>query len=292
MCQVNQGIVSGCDKVSKKHTLDVDFPSESIGDGIFVLNVKHPNDVQQINQFNVSEQLLLKPFYKNSDIKRFISSSTPYRYIIYTMDDINHERYPNVHKHLLRFKSILEKRLDTYQESYNWTCLHRAREMGIFTSPKIVVPQRSRRNTFAYNEDEWFSSADCYFITKANYNISLKYVLALLNSKVYYIWLYHKGKRKGELLELYAKPLSEIPIKLISPEDQELFIELVDEIILSKQDDSSADTSSLENEIDQLVYKLYDFSQEEIDFVENEYQQKIAISMNDSIIADSTEEDL
>jgi len=94
------------------------------------------------------------------------------------------------------------------------------------------------------------------------------------------------------LLELYAKPLSEIPIKLISPEDQELFIELVDEIILSKQDDSSADTSSLENEIDQLVYKLYDFSQEEIDFVENEYQQKIAISMNDSIIADSTEEDL
>ncbi len=292
VCQVNQGIVSGCDKVSKKHTLDVDFPSESIGDGIFVLNVKHPNDVQQINQFNVSEQLLLKPFYKNSDIKRFISSSTPYRYIIYTMDDINHERYPNVHKHLLRFKSILEKRLDTYQESYNWTCLHRAREMGIFTSPKIVVPQRSRRNTFAYNEDEWFSSADCYFITKANYNISLKYVLALLNSKVYYIWLYHKGKRKGELLELYAKPLSEIPIKLISPEDQELFIELVDEIILSKQDDSSADTSSLENEIDQLVYKLYDFSQEEIDFVENEYQQKIAISMNDSIIADSTEEDL
>lgn len=155
-----------------------------------------------------------------------------------------------------------------------------------------MVPQRSRRNTFAYNEDEWFSSADCYFITKANYNISLKYVLALLNSKVYYIWLYHKGKRKGELLELYAKPLSEIPIKLISPEDQELFIELVDEIILSKQDDSSADTSSLENEIDQLVYKLYDFSQEEIDFVENEYQQKIAISMNDSIIADSTEEDL
>lgn len=94
------------------------------------------------------------------------------------------------------------------------------------------------------------------------------------------------------MLELYAKPLSEIPIKLISPEDQELFIELVDEIILSKQDDSSADTSSLENEIDQLVYKLYDFSQEEIDFVENEYQQKIAISMNDSIIADSTEEDL
>lgn len=200
VCQVNQGIVSGCDKVSKKHSLDVDFPSESVGDGIFVLNAKHQNDVQQMNQFNVSEKLLLKPFYKNSDIARFISSNTPYRYIIYTMDDINQGRYPNVHKHLLRFKTILEKRLDTYQESYNWTCLHRAREMGIFTSPKIVVPQRSRRNTFAYNEDDWFSSADCYFITKANYSISLKYVLALLNSKYIMFGYIIGAKGKGNCL--------------------------------------------------------------------------------------------
>lgn len=42
--------------------------------------------------------------------------------------------------------------------------------------------------------------------------MSAKYLLALLNSKLIYFWLYYRGKRKGETLELYATPLSEIPI--------------------------------------------------------------------------------
>lgn len=293
VCQVNQGIVSGCDSVSNRN-MDAIYDTEvQRGDGVFVFDLNNSRDQTVISSFNEAENALLKQFFKNSNIGKYVCHDTTPRKILYLDRNVmSLADLPNINRHLCKFEDVLNQRREVVNGVISYFQLQWPRSIDIFTSPKIVVPQRSRRNTFAYNEDEWFSSADCYFITKANYNISLKYVLALLNSKVYYIWLYHKGKRKGELLELCAKPLSEIPIKLISPEDQELFIELVDEIILSKQDDSSADTSSLENEIDQLVYKLYDFSQEEIDFVENEYQQKIAISMNDSIIADSTEEDL
>jgi adenine-specific DNA-methyltransferase len=34
-----------------------------------------------------------------------------------------------------------------------------------FSNPKIIAPQRSKSNTFAYTEKEWFASADVYYIT-------------------------------------------------------------------------------------------------------------------------------
>ncbi len=44
---------------------------------------------------------------------------------------------------------------------------------------------------------------------------------------------------------------------------------LVDQIIDIKKANPSADTASLETEIDQLVYQLYDLTAEEIEIIEN-----------------------
>lgn len=138
----------------------------------------------------------------------------------------------------------------------------------IFTNPKIVCPQRSKTNTFGYNECDWYASADVYFITNPINGYSLKYILGLLNSKLYYTWLYHKGKRKGETLELYQKPLSEIPIKRVSSEVQNSIIKIVDEIITHKKTDSRYDTSVLEQKIDTIVYNIYGLTDSEIKFIE------------------------
>ena len=96
-----------------------------------------------------------------------------------------------------------------------------------------------------------------YFITQKEASVSLKYVLALLNSKLYYFWLYHKGKRKGEMLELYQRPLSEVPIPRISATEQIPFISRVDRILAAKTRHPSADTAALEAEIDELAFDLY-----------------------------------
>jgi adenine-specific DNA-methyltransferase len=107
-----------------------------------------------------------------------------------------------------------------------------------------------------------------YFITNPKPKVSLKFVLALLNSKLYFAWLYYKGKRKGEMMELYQKPLSEIPLKVISATEQKPFIASVDRILAAKQANPAADTSALEREIDQQVYALYALTPEEIAIVE------------------------
>jgi adenine-specific DNA-methyltransferase len=150
----------------------------------------------------------------------------------------------------------------------NYYCISYARDEAEFDGAKIVAPQRSYANTFAYNEIPWYASADVYYITPTIPTIALKYVLALVNSKLFFLWLYHKGKRKGEMLELYQKPLSEIPIKRISPVEQKPFISLVDRILAAKAKDADADVSKLEREIDELVYALYALTPEEIKIVE------------------------
>jgi adenine-specific DNA-methyltransferase len=146
-----------------------------------------------------------------------------------------------------------------------WWVIFAARTKSVFEGEKIVCPQRTKSNIFGYNNDIWYSSADVYYITNAKDGFSLKYILALLNSKLYYFWLYNKGKRKGESLELYYTPLSEIPIK--KAKNQQDFVTLVDQILTLKKENSQADTSKLENDIDELVYKLYDLTPEEIEVV-------------------------
>ena len=77
------------------------------------------------------------------------------------------------------------------------------------------------------------------------------------------------------MLELYQKPLSEIPIKKISHAAQKPFIALVDKIleITSAEDydpkNPPVEQKELEKQIDKMVYELYGLTEEEIKIVED-----------------------
>ena len=73
--------------------------------------------------------------------------------------------------------------------------------------------------------------------------------------------------RRGGYLEYKVQYIEKIPIKNISEQEQNPFILLVEKILASRKDNN--DTAELENQIDQLVYKLYDLTAEEIAIIEN-----------------------
>ena len=62
--------------------------------------------------------------------------------------------------------------------------------------------------------------------------------------------------------EIQARSVGELPIKLISPEEQSIFIAIVDRIINEKKGNN--DTSMGEREIDRLVYHLYGLTYDEV----------------------------
>jgi adenine-specific DNA-methyltransferase len=245
------------------------YTKAEYGDGIFVFDSANARDNQVISRFAPSERALLKRFFKNSDIRRYWCSSRAEKYLLYIGRDLRSLRgYPNVAAHLNTYKAILSDRREVENGRIEFFQLQWPRAEHIFVGPKLVVPYRSERNTFAYDASEWFCRSDCYVITQKSTAYDLRYLLALLNSKLYYLWLYHRGKRKGEVLELFQVPLSEIPVRRIPMHQQQPYIRVADAITEAKKHDPEEDTEGLEHEIDLLVYELYGLTLEEVSLIE------------------------
>jgi type I restriction-modification system DNA methylase subunit len=278
ICHVNQGVLSGVDKITQRHIKNKLASVGCINQGVYVIS----KDVFDDLDLSENEKGILKPYFKNSDIKQYSCNINPRNYLIYITRDLKLEDYPQIQKHLLKFEDAIKARSQDRGEMQaalklgKWWVIFAARDQDIFNGAKIVCPQRSYDNCFAYNDVEWFAGTDVYFITPKNSNIDLKYVLANLNSKLFYFWLYKRGKTKGEMLELLYTPLTEIPIKQITPEEQKPFIDLVDKIMDITRDihylkdlGKTVKVKEYEQQINKMVYELYKLKPEERDLVEN-----------------------
>jgi len=96
------------------------------------------------------------------------------------------------------------------------------------------------------------------------------WLLGLLNSKVNY-WLYTKisSQIRGGFVRFIAQYVSQIPIP--ESESTDNIETIVKKIFSARSKDSKADISKLEHQIDQIVYKLYDLTPEEIAVVEGQH---------------------
>jgi len=267
-CNINRGVDITLRQITQKHLKKYPNSHFTLGEGAFTV-IKDCFSAPLRRKYSS----VLKDYVKSSDIFKYGFTFSDEILLYLKWDtDINH--FPEVHKHLQKFKLILEDQRNNYDENYPWYALHRPRNQNIFETEKILVPYRSKKNTFGYAVEPAYGSDDVYFITYKDSVFNLKYVLALLNSRLFFLWLYHKGKGKGETLELYYTPLSEVPIKKYGV-DQKPFIEVVDQILALTKDedypynpDKQTRVKKYGHQIDQLVYKLYGLTPEEIAVVD------------------------
>lgn len=256
---INQGIVSGADKVTNSHVRKFGYPEQSVGEGIFVLTD------EEVESLNLSEHELelIKPFYKNSDVAKYWTKQKTNRYIIYA----------DKRDKSLESRPALSAHLDKYQEAVsfgnvNSPYLNWPRSVD-FEGEKIVAPQRSYTNTFGLSVGPWYASADIYYLTPSeDPEVPTKALLGILNSLPVLCWLYFRGKRKGGMLELYQVPLGEIPIPRMTTENRAKFEELVtlvEEAMLKKSETPSCDIGEIENRINNVVFSLYGLSSDEVE---------------------------
>ncbi len=268
LCAVNIGMRTGADKLSEAYIskYNIKLPKNT---GIYVIT---SDELDEMNLTDNEKRLIL-PWFKNSDIAKYSCKTNNDLWLIDLSvtkhESIDFVSIPNILNHISRFKAVLENRKSNdnglqsvIKRGLWWAFTMRQID---FSAPKIVSPQRSKFNTFGYNEVPWYASMDVYFITALpKSKVELKYVLALLNSKLMFVWLYNKGKRKGNTLELYQKPLSEVPIVIADNETRQKIISYVDRIISNDQN-----STEVKDKIDRLIYEVYALSDEEIRIVEN-----------------------
>jgi adenine-specific DNA-methyltransferase len=204
---------------------------------------------------------ILKPYFTTSELHKYYGNPKNEYWIIYTDSSFKNPRttrpYPNLKRHLDRFKSIITSDNAPYG-------LHRARKEYFFKGEKIISLRKCAEPTFTYTDYDCYVS-QTFFVIKS-LRINMKFLTALLNSQLIAFWLRHKGKMQGHQFQVDKEPLLEIPI--IKPEEEQPFISLVDQILAAKQKDPNANTSALEKQIDEMVYALYDLTPDEIAIVE------------------------
>ena len=89
---------------------------------------------------------------------------------------------------------------------------------------------------------------------KLSQTMDLRYLLGIMNSKYASVLL---TNLRGGDYHIYPEHIRNIPIPIASKEMQEKIGELARQIMEMKSKIPSANTSTLESEIDSLVYQLY-----------------------------------
>jgi len=131
------------------------------------------------------------------------------------------------------------------------------RQIGIYPEGTIIPPNLMTLNTI-YNI--YLHKDDILF---------LKYLLSLINSKLFQFYWYKKfDDNKATFPKIKKEPIESYPIKEPKKEIVDIISKLVDEIITIKAQLEIVDTTALEAEIDHLVYELYGLTEEEIEIVE------------------------
>ena len=137
--------------------------------------------------------------------------------------------------------------------------------LGEFQQPKIVYPDIARGPEFAFDDTGYFLGNTLYLLPTRE-----MWLLGLLNSKtVFWFFTRISTQIRGGFVRFIAQYVSQIPIPAIQPTQQVLISEVVNDIRAIMHTDPDADVSELENEIDQIVYLLYDLTPEEIAIVKD-----------------------
>ncbi|MFH5318754.1 Eco57I restriction-modification methylase domain-containing protein [Campylobacter jejuni] len=261
--EVAQGIVYPQENINKK-SLEILGNNFYLGQGIQKLTNEEVENLSLLK----NEKILLKPIFESDNIQKYFVKRYNYFWVIYTNSSFKNpnsmDDYPNLKKHLDKFKKVITSDNKPYG-------LHRARDEKFFTgSPRIVALRKCvGEPKFSYVDFDCYVSATFYVIKTQRINV--KYLTAILNSKLIAFWLKHKGKMQGNNYQIDKEPLLNIPIVTINSKNQKIadeLINLVDEILKVKEQDKNANTQELENKINSLVYKLYNLNEEEIKTIE------------------------
>ena len=235
----------------------------------FIIDADTATDL--IKQHSSSKKILV-PILRGRDMRRWYSPFTGW-FMIGTFPalSIDIDKYPAIKRHLLAYgkkkleqsgeKGSRKKTSNKWFETQDQIAYHR-----LFQGPKIMYQKFQVAPCFIYDESGLYCNDSMWIIPTKD-----KALVGLLNSKMGW-WLisrYCTQIQNG--YQLIWEYFRKIPVpKRLSAE----LGKVTELVIAARKKDSNADTSALESEIDQFVYKLYGLTDDEIAIVEGRNENK------------------
>jgi hypothetical protein len=204
--------------------------------------------------------------------KNIVSEPIP-RYGYEPLDeawDFIKNNYGAIARHLIKYKAQAEKRLD--MGDYWWE-LRACAYIDEFEKEKIVWKRIGSMLRFQYDEVKSLClDSACFLVSKKT---DIKYLLAIMNSKISFKFLLDNSPKTGTGDVITSvQAVEPLRIPKISESEQKPFIERVEKILLKIG--RGENINFLDDEIDLMVYKIYDLSYYECKIVDPDFDSVLS----------------
>lgn len=190
--------------------------------------------------------------------------------ILMSQEEIKN-KFPLAWKYLLRNKQVLGDRERGRMHGNQFYAYIYPKNLVEFDAVKIMTPDICGKPEMVLDMTGVLYHTTTIYSFVFNYkaNGSVKYFLGLLNSKLMWYFQTITGNvLRGGFLRFKTDYLKPFPIPESDESQQKTIENIVDQILSTKAANPKADTSALEKQIDEMVYKLYELTDEEIAVIE------------------------
>lgn len=171
--------------------------------------------------------------------------------------------YPVIYQHLLKYRHKLEVRQN---KGDHWTNLRNCAYFQEFDKPKIVWGELSDKPKFAYDDKGYIAEATLFAMVAEK----PMYLLGILNSKLA-LWYFDQiTTSSGMGTSRWKKyKIEQLPICIETPDNTHLVNDLEHEVAKLTLLPNTSSEKSIEKNIDNIVYELYNLTPEEIALIES-----------------------
>ena len=243
-------------KLLKDWEIEINYGIKTGLNEVFDIDESLKNEI--ISNDNVSISII-KPLLRGRDVAKYRVDYSD-RWLVFTRRGIEIDNFPAIKNYLEPFYDRLKPRnnnepIGRKAGPYKWFEIQdNIVYYEHFEKPKIIWGEISDKAKFVFDDQGFYTNDKCFIM----YGKHLKYLLAILNSKVSEWYFNQISVTSGMGTNLWKKyKVEQLPIKEISESVQQPLIQLVEKILAQKREDPKADTQVFEDEIDRLVFDLY-----------------------------------
>jgi len=215
---------------------------------------------------NSESKSLVKPYAQSKDIKQWHLENTN-KYFLATGYSIDVKKeFPTAYNYLHQFEQELKQRQD---KGINWWNLRACKYYNNFEKPKIIYMHTAKKHEFYFDTEGRYINNSCYMIISDS-----QFLFCFLNSKLFE-WFkkikfvaYGDAEESGRAKLDYNKMIT-VPIKNVSKSIEKTFTNLVQNIKTNKSEGKN--TIALEQQIDNLIYCLYELSYDEVKEIDPDF---------------------
>lgn len=211
-----------------------------------------------------SDSVVIFPYFKEIDSKGREKMK------LYDTKQLKKD-FPKGYAYLKKCESVLRTREKGRFDVEKWFQFGRAQGLKGQYITKLLCPDICSTTQFTLDDSGKFyftATIYGYILSEKFADLDYKYLLAVLNSKLTWWFLTQTSVvMRGNYFRIKPAYIKEFCIPKISKKEQKPFIDLANKILECKK--QGKDTSELESKIDDLVYAIYELTQDEIKAIQS-----------------------